>query len=316
MSHGPEVGAHVVRKRYPGLRSGLIVPGHNPGNLAKASGCRGDVMHIELEDGVPDDRKAEARETTLNALRTLDWSGKLTLVRVNCVESGFLEDDIDVVTAGRPTAFLLAKTQGPEDIKYLDHLITRAEKRAGLPAGTVGIASMIERARALASVDQIATASPRMMALYVGGTDLSTEVGYRRTYRGAEVEVSWCRSRVVFAAHLAGLLAIDSPTTRYTDLEETLLQARVAYHAGFDAKTTVSPRQIDAVNRGFTPSEEDVAWARKVLRGQPEAEAKGLSVWVEDGQMIDEAFIARAQQFLAVWAKAESDPPAPPPKAA
>lgn len=309
MEHSEPFGAHAVRLRYPGLRSGLIVPGHNPANLEKASRCRGDVMHIELEDGVPEDRKAEARETTTRALRELDWSGKLTLVRVNCVESGFLEDDIEVVAHGRPTAFLLAKAQGPEDIKYLDHLISRAERRAGIAPNTIRIASMIERARALLHIDAIASASPRMMALYTGATDLSTEVGYRRTYKGQELEVSWARSRIVFAAHVAGLLAIDSPTTYYKNLEDTLIQARWAYHLGFDAKTCVSPRQIDTVNRGFTPSDEDVAWAKKIYAGKVEAEAKGLSVWVSDGMMVDEAFIARAGQILALHEKSLSDPP-------
>ena len=89
MEHSKPTGAYAVRLKYPGLRSGLIVPGHIPKNLEKASQCRGDVMHIELEDGVPDDRKQEARETTTKALKELDWSGKLTLVRVNCVERAF-----------------------------------------------------------------------------------------------------------------------------------------------------------------------------------------------------------------------------------
>lgn len=310
MSHSAPFGAHAVRLKYPGLRSGLIVPGHQYDKLEKASRCRGDVMHIELEDGVPDDRKDEARATTTRALQALDWSGKLTLVRVNCVESGFLEDDIEVVAAGRPTAFLLAKAQGPEDIKYLDHLISRAERKQGIASGTIGIASMIERARALQRIDEIATASPRMMALYTGATDLSTEVGYRRTYKGQELEVGWARSRIVFAAHCAGLLAIDSPTTYYKDLEDSYVQAKWAYHLGFEAKTCVSPRQIDAVNRGFTPSPEDVAWAKKIFEGKVEAEAKGLSVWVSDGMMVDEAFIARAGQILALHEKSLSDPPA------
>jgi len=309
MEHSIPTGAHAVRLRYPGLRSGLIVPGHIPKNLEKASQCRGDVMHIELEDGVPEDRKAEARATTTEALRNLNWEGKLTLVRVNCVESGFLEDDIDVVAHGKPTAFLLAKAQGAEDIKYLDHLIGRAEKRAGLEHGSIKIASMIERARALQNIDAIATASPRMMALYTGATDLSTEVGYRRTYKGQELEVGWYRSRIVFAAHCADLLAIDSPTTYYKDLEDSLIQARWAYHLGFDAKTCVSPRQIDAVNRGFTPTSEDIAWAQKIFEGKKVAEAQGLSVWVSDGMMVDEAFIARATQILATYEKSKSDPP-------
>src|SRR5262249_10177517 len=147
--------AQAARLKYPGLRSGLIVPGLDLGRLEKASKCDGDVMHIELEDGVPPNRKAEGRETIATALKKFDWSGKFTLIRINNVESGFVEDDIDVVASGKPTAFLLGKAEGPEDMKYLDHLIGRAEKKYGFEHGTIKLASMIERARALQMVDQI-----------------------------------------------------------------------------------------------------------------------------------------------------------------
>lgn len=307
MEH-PSKGANEVRSRYPGLRSGLIVPGIEPSKLEKASKCRADIMHIELEDGVSDDRKAEARKMIVEALNDLDWSGKITMVRVNNVRSGFLEDDVDAVVQGRPHAILLAKSEGPEDILYLDHLIGRAEQRHDVEAGSVKIASMIERIRAFKMMDQLATASPRMMALYTGATDLSTEFGYRRGYRGQELETMFARSSIVAAAHAAGLLAIDSPTTRYTDLEDTLLQAKWAYRLGFEAKTCVSPRQIDRVNEGFTPEPDEIAWAEKILAGKEEAEAKGLSVWVSDGMMVDEAFVARATQIMATYEKSKSDP--------
>lgn len=291
-------GAQIARNRYPGLRSGLIVPGLDLARLEKASQCDGDVMHIELEDGVPPNRKAEGRKTIAEALQKFDWSGKLTLIRINNVASGFVEDDIDVVANGRPSAFMLGKCEGAEDIQYLDHLVGRAEKRIGIPQGTIKLASMIERVRALQKIDDIALASPRMMALYIGPTDLSTEVGYRRTYRGQELEVSWCRSRVVFGAHAAGLLAIDSPTPHYKDLEESFVQARWSYQLGFDAKTCVSPRQLEAVNRAFSPSEEEVKWAEEVFAGREEAEKAGESVWVKQGMMIDDAMIVRAHNIL------------------
>lgn len=290
--------AQAARLKYPGLRSGLIVPGLDMARLEKASKCDGDVMHIELEDGVPPDRKAEGRKTICAALKKFDWSGKITLIRINNVGSGFVEDDIDGVAEGRPTAFMLGKCEGPEDIQYLDHLVGRAEKKYGIPHGTIKLASMIERARALKYVDEIAVASPRMMALYIGPTDLSTEVGYRRTYRGQELEVGWVRTRIMFAAHLAGLLAIDSPTPHYKDLEETAIQARWSYQLGFDAKTCVSPRQLEAVNRAFSPSEDEAKWAADVFAGKEEAEAQGLSVWVKDGMMIDDAMIARATNIM------------------
>jgi citrate lyase subunit beta/citryl-CoA lyase len=292
-------GAQIARNLYPGLRSGLIVPGLDIARLEKASKSDGDVMHIELEDGVPPKRKAEGRKTITEALQKFNWSGKLTLIRINAIADGFVEDDVDVVSQGRPTAFMLGKCEGPEDIQYLDHLVTRAEKRHGLPHGSIKLASMIERVRALQKADDIATASPRMMALYIGPTDLSTEVGYRRTYRGQELEVSWVRSRVVFAAHAAGILAIDSPTPHYKDLEETAIQARWSYQLGFDAKTCISPRQLETVNRAFSPTEEEISWAEEVFADREKAEKAGESVWVnKQGMMVDDAMIVRSHNIL------------------
>jgi citrate lyase beta subunit len=268
--------------------------------MEKASRSPVDVVHIEIEDGVPPNRKAEARKSIVHALKTFDWTDKLTFVRINNVDSGFVEDDIEAISEGRPVAFLQGKCQGPEDIAYIDRLIGRAEKKHGIPEGTIKIASMVERARALLKIDEMAVASPRMIAFYMGPTDLSTEVGYRRTYKGLEMEVNWVRSRVVFAAHAHGLLAIDSPSVHYKDLEETYEQARWAYHVGFDAKSCISPRQLEPVNRAFSPTDEEIKWAREVMTGKDDAEKQGLSVWVMQGMMVDDAMIHRATMILKV----------------
>lgn len=241
-------------KKYAALRSGLIVPGLELSLLEKASKSIGGVMHLELEDGVPPSRKAEARVTISRALNTFDWTGKLTLVRVNPVDSGFLEDDVEGLIDARPDALLLAKCQGPEDIVKLDSLISDAERRHGIEQGSVKIAAMIERVNAFLRVEALATASARMIALYMGPSDLSTEVGYRRTWRGEEPQLTWYRSRVICAAHAAGLMAIDAPTMYYREMDETFRQARWCSVLGFDAKTSVSPRQLETVERAFSSS--------------------------------------------------------------
>jgi citrate lyase beta subunit len=292
------------REKYVGLRSGLITSGLDLNRLQKASAADADFIHIELEDGIPPARKAEARETVVKALSTLDWSGKITMPRVNSVDSGCLEDDIDVVTAGSPTAFLLAKCQGPEDVHYLDRLIDRAERRHGLVSGVIKIALMIERARGFKTMDILATASLRMLAFHIGPTDLSTELGYRRTYVGQELETFFVRSSVVVAAHSNGLLAFDTPCVHFRDQEETYRQARWSYHTGFDAKSCVYPPQLAAVNRAFSPTADEIHWANEVFAGKAEAEAAGVAVWERAGMMLDDAMVARATSILAAAEKA------------
>jgi len=95
-------------------------------------------MHIELEDGMPPERKGEGRNTIAEALQKFDWSDKLTHIRINNVGSGFVEDDVDMVAQGKPNAFLLGKREGPEDIQYRDHLVSRAEKKYGLRTAPSG----------------------------------------------------------------------------------------------------------------------------------------------------------------------------------
>lgn len=278
--------------------AGLITPGNDVRLLTKASNSDAGYVHIELEDGIPFERKQEAREVVARALGDLDWTGKLTLVRVNPVSSGLVEDDVAAIVPARPFAILQGKCAGPDDIRYLDRLIGRAERLHGLEDGVIKIAAMIERIRALQTIDEIATASPRMVALYIGPSDLGNEFGYRRTYQGQELEILWVRTRVVFAAHAAGLLAIDSPTLYYNDLELTTQQAMWSYRVGFDAKTCISPRQIPAVNAAFRPSDEEIAWAREVLVGDDLAKREHRAVWTTQGMMIDAPFVLRAQRIL------------------
>lgn len=278
--------------------AGLITPGNDLRLLEKASGSDAGYIHIELEDGIPLEGKQLAREIVAQALREFDWSGKRTLIRVNPITSRLTEDDVDAIVPARPFAILLGKCQGPEEIRYLDRLIARAERRNTVADGSVRIAAMIERIHALQTIDEIAIASPRMVALYIGPSDLGNEFGYHRTYRGLEMEIAWVRTRVVFGAHAAGLLAIDSPTLFYKDLELTTEQAAWSYRVGFDAKTCVSPRQIAAVNAAFRPSDEEVAWAREVMAGNEIAEGENRAVWTTQGMMIDAPFVLRARRIL------------------
>lgn len=278
--------------------AGLITPGLEPRMLEKASRSAAAFVHLELEDGVPASRKQEAREILTSALRSLDWSRKATFVRVNPLESGFLEDDIEQVFDGGPTGFLLAKCRTPEDIVYADRILTRLERTRGSALGEMKLAAMIETSDALANVHEIAAASPRMAALFIGPSDLGNEVGYRRTYKGRELETLFARSTVVFAAHHARLLAVDSPYVYFRDLAGTFEQACWSCRLGFDIKTCVSPKQIDEVRRAFHPSEEDVTWAKHILADSEKAGDGGRSVWATDDMMADAPFVSRARNIL------------------
>lgn len=280
------------------LRSGLITNGLRLDHLTKAAAADLDLVHIELEDGVPEDRKPEAREVIVEALRTLDWGHRMTLVRVARLADGHIEDDVATVVAGGATGILLGKCAGPEDVVTVDELLTAAEERAGVPVGTTRIATMIERARALQRCEDIAEASERMLALYIGPSDLGNEVGYRRTYDGLELETLYARSRIVLAAHAAGILAISPRYGPYREVGEVDEVATWLFQLGFDVVTCVSPTELPSVNRAFAPNERELEWARKVLAGGEEARAKGTGAWVVDGSMVDAPHVERAKRII------------------
>jgi len=276
-----------LRHRY--APSCLIVLGLEPDRLKAASESAAGMVHLELEDGMPREKKAEARLKIRDALNALDWSGKMTMVRVNPVQTGMFEGDVDVVAPARPGCIYMTKVQGPDEIVYADEVLAKVEGKYGLEAGSLKIFAYVERIRALASVEAIASSSPRLIGLSLGSTDLGAEVGYRRSFLGQELETLYAKSRVILAAHLNGLIALDAPLIAYDDPKETYEQANWACRLGFDAKCCIFPYQVEIVNRAFGPSAAEIEWAQR------------LNHLIETGVMPDEdyGFVKRARAILA-----------------
>ena len=276
-----------VRRRY--RPSCLIVLGLEDDAIVAASKSAAGMIHLELEDGMPPEKKAWARTRIRAALSAYDWSGKLTMVRVNSVPTGLFEDDVDAVAEGLPGCIYLTKVQGPDEIAHASAHIGKTEKKYGIPDGTLKLFAYIERIRGLATVEEIAAASPRLIGLSFGGTDLGEEVGYRRNFLGQELETLYAKSRMIVAAHLNGLIALDAPCIVYNDPEATYEQANWACQLGFDAKCCVFRYQIEIVNRAFGPSATELKWAKQLV---------GM---IDQGLMPDEdyGFVKRARKILA-----------------
>jgi citrate lyase subunit beta / citryl-CoA lyase len=281
-------------------RSKLITPADNWGLMRKAAASAADIIHLEVEDGVLAERKEEARQVCLRAMREIDWRGKELWVRVNHFDSGLTEADVDVLVVGRPNIIQLAKVQGPEDMLRLDAVVTEAEQRHGLPVGEIKLAAVLERVRALARVEEIALCTPRMGCLLFGIEDMANEYRYRQTREpGKGFETLYARSRMVLAARVAGIDILDAPFVRYKDLEGTEVEARFSAQLGFDGKSAVSPGQLEIINRVFAPSEKEVVWAREVMQVSAKGHAAGTAVWSVDGMMVDAPHILQAERILA-----------------
>jgi citrate lyase subunit beta / citryl-CoA lyase len=288
-------------------RSKLITPALRRDLLEKAATCGTDVVHIELEDGVPAAHKESARVSALTALREIQWNGSEVWVRVNTPGTEEAKRDIEMVVEGAPHAVLIPKVRGPEDIHEVADLVSAAERRHGLPPGKIAIAAVIERIAGLSEVEAIAKAHPRMTALVLGTEDLSVEYGYRLDRQGRSFETLYLKSRCILAARLAGIDCIDAAHFHYRDLDGTRQAAAWSAQLGFSGKTCLTPAQVAPVNEAFEPTAEEIAWARRVLDALKEAASNNLSVAVADGMMVDAPHALQAEQILKQAVKKEAE---------
>jgi citrate lyase subunit beta/citryl-CoA lyase len=281
-------------------RSKLMTPADRPELIEKATRSVADIVHLEFEDGVAWANKAMARRTGLAAMKELDWGSKEVWLRINHFGSGQAEEDVEVLVGGRPNLILLTKVQSPEDMVRLDALVTAAEQKHGIPHNEVKVGAVLERVKGLARVEEIANATQRMGALQFGIDDMSNEYRYRQSrVPGQSIETIYARSRIILAARVAGIDCIDAPYVKFKDIEGTEIEARFAAQLGFDGKSAISPSQLPAINRAFSPSDEEIVWARKVLSENDASQSAGNAVFTMDGMMVDAPHVQQAERILA-----------------
>ncbi|SMH29988.1 itaconate degradation C-C-lyase RipC [Azospirillum agricola] len=265
-------------------RSWLFTPATRPERFARAAEAGADVLIIDLEDAVAPVDKAAARRLALEALATAPARPIQRALRVNApVTLDGLEDLLALARSPvRPDVLILPKTESAEMVRWIDALLSGA----GCPLPLV---ALIESARGVAAVEAIAQASPRLTALFFGAADLSADLGCATAWE----PLLAARSRLVNAAALAGIEAVDSPFFALNDAEGLARETQAALALGFGAKAAIHPGQVAAINAALTPNAEAVAQARRILVES----AKGVGV--VDGRMIDEAVARKARRILA-----------------
>jgi citrate lyase subunit beta/citryl-CoA lyase len=291
-------------------RSVLAVPASNLGMAEKALASPADAVFLDLEDAVAPDEKAEARGKIVQALQELDWRNRPTLYRSNALDTPyFYRDVIEVVeeAGDRLDSILIPKVQRPEDLHVAATLLYQTELSAGLEPGKIRIEGQIESARGLVSVDGIASATGRLMALHFGPGDFAASVRMPLTSIGVMDEwdevypghrFHYAMQRIVVAARAADLRAVDGPVADYRDEDGLRKSCLLARSLGFDGKWCIHPVQIETVNEVFQPTEEETEWAKKVLKAYEEASAAGRGAITLDGHMIDAASIRMARNTL------------------
>jgi citrate lyase subunit beta/citryl-CoA lyase len=278
--------------------------------IEKASGSGVDVAFLDLEDAVAPSEKAGARATVAAGFRDHDWARTRAAFRVNALDTPFFYRDlIEVVetTGDAVTLVVLPKANRPEDIYVVDTLLTQLEAALGIEK-RIGIEAQIESAEGLINCEAIARSSSRVEALTFGPGDFAASAGMPAAQIGMPDQWDarypghrwhYAMSRIVIAAHAAGIRAIDGPFADFRDEAGLRRSCEVARGLGFDGKWCIHPSQIAIVNEVFSPSEAEVAWARRVLETYEAASAEGRGAVAIDGRMIDGASIRMAQRTLS-----------------
>jgi citrate lyase subunit beta / citryl-CoA lyase len=276
--------------------------------LAKASALPADEVFMDLEDSVAPAAKEEARGNVVQALEEGDWTGKTVAVRVNAVSTRWCyRDVIEVVeNAGQFLDCVMApKVEDAGDVTFVHDLLGQIEDATGLE-GSVGIEVQIETATGLTDLDDIALASDRLETLIFGPADMSASLGLPALTAGLPVpgypgdHWHYVMSRILVAARIAGLQAIDGPYLVIEDLDglrETALRARAL---GYDGKWAVHPSQVDVLNEVFSPTQEEYDKAEAVLdayRRAADVERRGAVMFGRE--MIDEASRKMAERLIA-----------------
>jgi citrate lyase beta subunit len=271
------------------------MPGDDWKKVSKSVTLGVDSICMDMEDGTALNRKAEARATIVRALQELDFGKSEKLARINSVGSGFEKDDIHAVLPHRPDGIVIPKIEELNQIQWASEIIEAAELSNGWPVNSIRMLVGIETAKGILNLKEIAS-HPRLDALIFGGEDYAASVGATRT-RAAD-ELIYARLATLNAAAAFGIQAIDIVTVEFRDpaivREEALLGARL----GFSGKQIIHPNQVEPVQSAFTPSDESIAYAKRVVETFNANQAKGAGAYDLDGKMIDMPLVKNAQKVL------------------
>ena len=273
-------------------RSFIFTPGLNPEMFPKALASGADMVCIELEDGIAIKDKDEARKNTINALKTLEVKNDVELVvRVNCqrTKPGLLDFEAFISSKLRVKALMLPKVKTPDEITFIDDLLTDCNLDTDLHV-------IMETNEALENIYDIAHSSKRIVALYFGGVDMAAELRVPNKYEN----LVYARSKLVHAGASVGIDVIDVPYLDLEDMNGMRKEAELVRNLGFTGKGSIHPKQINILNEVFTPSNDEITKAKKII---DQFNASDTGLVVIDGKLIEKPVLREMQRRILVAEK-------------
>jgi malyl-CoA/(S)-citramalyl-CoA lyase len=296
-------------------RCQLFGPGSRPAIFEKMAASAADVVNLDLEDSVAPSDKDSARANVIAAISDIDWGSKVVSVRINGLDTPYWYRDVVELLeqAGeRLDQIMIPKVGCAADIYAVDALVSAIETAKGRTK-RINFEVIIESAAGIAHVEEIAAASPRMVAMSLGAADFAASMGMQTTGIGGTQENyymlhegtkhwsdpwHWAQVAIVAACRTHGVLPVDGPFGDFSDDEGFRAQARRSATLGMVGKWAIHPKQIAIANEVFTPSQEQVAEAREILAAMAEAKAKGEGATVYKGRLVDIASIKQAEVIV------------------
>ncbi|MFC3124360.1 HpcH/HpaI aldolase/citrate lyase family protein [Pseudoroseomonas globiformis] len=286
-----------IKPPYPRWRSLLFIPAHVGKFVAKAHERGADGVILDLEDAVPLPRKPEARQTLAASIDALSGNGVAVMVRVNH-HMRHIGADLEAAVRQGLTALVLPKVEDAGFVRDVADAVSELEVSQGMELGTVRFILQIETPGALFSLQAIANAHARVAAMTLGPEDYSAAIG------GIPVAETLLTPNyaVLAAARAAGILPLGfvGSIGDFSDKERFTEMARQARRLGFRGALVVHPSQVGPLNAAFSPTEQELDWARRVIDGDLQAREAGIGAFQIDGKMVDLPVVKRAQEILSL----------------
>jgi len=279
----------------PAYRSFLFAPGNHARKVEKVFGCGADHVILDLEDAVAKAEKVATRAMVVDALKRPRRGGGY--VRVNAYSTEFCYGDAAVVVGPWLDGIILPMVESREQIIAFDWLVGALERERGLAVGAIDIIPIIETGKGVANAREIADAGTRVKRLAFGAGDYTLDMNIEWSL--GESELEHARAEVVLASRAAGIEApLDTVWVHIKDMDNLAKSAKRAKQLGFQGKMCIYPPQVAVVNDAFTPSDDEIAFARRVVEAFEKAEREGSSSIQLDGYFIDYPIVYKAQKTL------------------
>jgi citrate lyase beta subunit len=282
------------------MRRGLLfMPGDSRKKIEKGAAMPVDSIIMDLEDAIAMNNKQAARECTAQALREVHFERAEKLVRINQVIEGWIyAEDIRATVDAKPDGYVLPKVESADQVQHISELLSLAEDRHNWQPNSIKLLAIIETAKGVVNLKEIAASDSRLEALIFGAEDLAGDMGARRTPHGAEV--FYARSAVVVHAKAYGLQAIDTVFIDLTASDEALsAETVIALEMGYTGKLAIHPKQVVPIQAVFTPTPHEIDSAQKLIQAFNQQQASGTGVFEYEGKMIDMPMIRAAMSVIA-----------------